>query len=86
MTRLLLFLSSLCWVEREKRKKKSKGIWEKLPMTKGQRVGGGEERKEQAQRTGNQWTRMTPGGKRRETEFIQHRETRKPVGRRVVGG
>lgn len=54
-------------------------------MTKGQRVGGGEERKEQAQRTGNQWTRMTPGGKRRETEFIQHRETRKPVGRRVVG-
>lgn len=46
MTRLLLFLSSLCWAEREReteREKNSKGTCKKLPKTKGQRVGGDEE-------------------------------------------
>ena len=44
MTRPLLFLSSLCWAERGKEKEKnSKGTCKKLPMTKGQRVGGNKE-------------------------------------------
>lgn len=38
--------------------------------------------KKQAQRTRKQCTRKPPGYKRREREFIQHREPRKPMDQR----
>lgn len=76
MTRLPLFLSTLCWTEKEK---KSKIICKKLPMTKGQRVGGREKQKEQDPRIRNQ---RDLGNKRRETELRGPRKTRKSNGTR----